>query len=103
MTRRLGLCMALLVAVPAFAADTARSPLHGTLAPGPHAVGFTKIEIADASRPSRRALEGASTPDARARRIVVHVWYPAATSSAAAPMTFGDAMVTHLTGRPTGT
>ena len=100
MTTRLAFGMALLVAVPAFAADTARSPLHGTLAPGPHDVGFTTIQIADASRPSRPAPDGASAPDARARRIVVHVWYPAATSSTVAPMTFADAMVTHLNGRP---
>jgi hypothetical protein len=95
-----GLVLVMCVAVPALAADTARSALHGSLNPGPHAVGFTILGIADPSRPSRPATETDSAPDSRARRIAVHVWYPAAPTATIAPMTFADAMVTHLAGRP---
>ena len=95
-----GLALTLCAAAPALAADTARSPLHGTLPAGAHPVGFTRLRIADPSRPSRPAADDGSSPDSRARRIDVHVWYPAAAGPAIAPMTFADAMVTHLAGRP---
>jgi tetratricopeptide (TPR) repeat protein len=60
------------------------SPLHGDLRPGRHAVGFRTVAMHDVSRD---------------RPLVAHVWYPAASSSGHA-MTFGEATVAHLEGRP---
>src|SRR5687767_6473956 len=94
------LALALCAAAPAFAADAGRSPLHGALPAGTHPVGFTRLSIADPTRPSRPAAGGVTSPEARARRIDVHVWYPAGAGSPIAPMTFEDAMVTHLANRP---
>ena len=71
-------------------AEERRSPLHGSLTAGPHAVGFTTVAMSDATRPQ------AGGP--RARDLVVHVWYPAARGATAPAMTFGDALVTHLAG-----
>ncbi len=85
----------------AAAQEPLRSPLHGALVSGAHDVGFTRIQIADATRPVRRPEDGAEgSPAARARRIDVHVWYPARRGSGIAPIAFADAMVAHLAGRP---
>jgi hypothetical protein len=55
------------------------------------------MQLADASRPVRTSGDdAAASPAARARRIDVHVWYPAARGSAAEPMTFADAVSEHL-------
>ena len=51
---------------------------------GPHPVGFRLMPLSDPSRPS-----GPRTSADRARRISLHVWYPAATASGAA-MTMKD-------------
>src|SRR5690349_9385003 len=93
-----GLVLLLCAAGPVLAADSARSPLHGALPAGRHAVGFTRLSMADPTRPSRPAPEN-GPPEARARRIDVYVWYPAAAGSPVAPMTFADAMVTEFSGR----
>jgi len=78
-----------------------RSPLHGGLVPGAHAVGFSIVEMTDPTRYSRpeRDANGPVDPAARARRLKVHLWYPARTGSTAAAMTFADAMTAHLQGR----
>ena len=57
--------------------------------------------MADATRPARpkRAGSGAADDD-RARKLDVHVWYPARRGSAIGPMTFADAMAAHLAGQP---
>ena len=60
------------------------SPLHGALRAGSHAVGFRTIAFHDASRD---------------RPLVAHVWYPAAAGAGPA-MTFAEATVAHLEGRP---
>ena len=96
------MCAAALAASgPAIAWADSRSPLHGTLARGAHDVGFTRLQMADATRPSgpKRAGGGAADVD-RSRKLDVHVWYPARSGSTIAPMTFADAMVAHLAGRP---
>jgi len=92
---------ACLAASPAMARDPSRSPLHGTLAHGAYDVGFTRLQMADATRPSlpKRAESGAADAD-RSRKLDVHVWYPARRGSAIGPMTFADVMVAHLAGRP---
>jgi hypothetical protein len=86
---------------PASARADSRSPLHGTLAQGGYDVGFTRIQMADATRPSgpKRAGDGGADAD-RSRKLDVHVWYPARRGSAIAPMTFADAMAAHLAGQP---
>ena len=63
--------------------------LLGVLTPGPHAVGYRVIPLSDPTRPTgpKRTPAGAPVGD-RARRISVHLWYPAA-SSAGAAMTLG--------------
>ena len=82
-----------------------RSPLHGSLTPGAHPVGFSIVEMTDPTRYVRpeRDANGPVEPAARARRLKVHLWYPAQTGSTAAPMasmTFADAMTAHLSGLP---
>jgi hypothetical protein len=81
-----------LLAISSLAAapENGRSPLHGSLEPGPHGVGFTTIRMEDATRPQSASK--------RARGLTVHVWYPAASGGDRA-MTFADAMVAHLEGR----
>ena len=92
---------ALAASGPALARAESRSALHGTLAHGAHDVGFTRIQMADPARPSGPKRAGNSAADAdRSRKLDVHVWYPARRGSAIAPMTFADAMVAHLAGRP---
>jgi hypothetical protein len=61
-----------------------RLPLFGDLRPGPHAVGFRTVTMKDASRE---------------RPLLALVWYPAAPTTAA-PMTFREATLAHLPGRP---
>ena len=91
------LVAAVLHTMPALAADSHQSPLHGSLPRGPHAVGFTRLQLADATRPAKASAGGAAgSPASRARRIDVHVWYPAAPGSTVAPMTFADAMTEQL-------
>lgn len=86
---------------PALAADSHSSPLHGALPRGAHAVGFTRLQLTDVTRPMTRPGEdAAASPDTRARRLDVHVWYPAAAGATGAPLTFADVMVEHLAGRP---
>ena len=84
--------LALLSALPGTGvAQPARSPLHGSLVPGRYAVGFATVPMEDPTR--------SHGPSGRSRSIVVHVWYPADGAGGAA-MTFADAMVAHLEGRP---
>ena len=91
------LAAAWLHAVPSFPADTHQSPLHGALPRGAHAVGFTRLQLADPSRPTYApAGDAALTPSARARRIDVHIWYPTPVGATGEPMTFADAMIEHL-------
>lgn len=67
------------------------SPLFGDLKPGPYAVGFKVIKITDSSRPAKPKQDyfGAHDNSDRARRLYVHLWYPAKPSTAA-PLTFAD-------------
>ena len=65
-------------------ADSRRSPLHGDLLPGPHRVGFTILRLSDPSRPQGPDRDPSGSPiemAERARRIDVHVWYPAAAAT----------------------
>lgn len=87
MSRILLLTLALVFVAAGSRAED-RSPLHGSLVPGPHPVGFTTIRMTDPTRPQGTA---------RVRALVAHVWYPAA-DTAKAPMTFADVMAAHLDG-----
>jgi tetratricopeptide (TPR) repeat protein len=78
------IAVALLAIAPAAVRAEAGSPLHGDLRAGTHGVGFRTLALHDASRD---------------RPLVAHVWYPAAAAQGQA-MTFGDATVAHLEGRP---
>ena len=71
------LSAAVLQAVPVLAADSHQSPLHGSLPRGAHAVGFTRLQLADNTRPARPIGDAAqASQTSQARRIDVHVWYP---------------------------
>lgn len=60
---------------PAMAIEELRSPLHGALARGPHDVGFTRIAMADPTRPSPPARDGSERPGGdRSRKLDVHMW-----------------------------
>ena len=74
-----------------------RSPLFGSLVPGAHAVGFMKRELRDSARLDLPKLDSAGRPQTadRSRRLVVHIWYPAAAAGAQA-MTFRDYMFSHM-------
>jgi hypothetical protein len=79
-------------------ADSPRSPLHGTLQPGRHGVGFTVLKLSDPSRPVRADRDSSGAPVAmvdRARAIDVHVWYPA-IASASPRLTVREYAVAHL-------
>jgi len=74
------------------------SPLFGELKPGQYGVGFTKIQLKDSSRadlPKRDRAGKIETTD-RARKIEVHLWYPATASASARPMNFADYLFSHL-------
>jgi tetratricopeptide (TPR) repeat protein len=75
----------------------AGSPLHGALAAGPHPVGFTKLRLADATRPAgpKRDAGGKATIADRSRQLDVHIWYPSAQGTAP-PMTFAEYVTAHL-------
>ena len=74
------------------------SPLFGSLAPGRYSVGFAKRELRDPTRPALPKIDstGRVVTKDRSRVLQVHLWYPAARSSAPA-MTFGDYMSSHFT------
>ena len=91
------LSAAVLHAVPALAADSHQSPLHGSLPRGRTRRRLYQVAARrchSACRPS--ADDASASPASRARRIDVHVWYPAAPGSTVAPMTFADAMTEQL-------
>ena len=77
-------CAALLALALVPVSAATGSPLHGELRAGSHGVGFRTIALHDASRD---------------RPLVAHVWYPAAALAGPA-MTFAEATVAHLEGRP---
>ena len=84
--------------VSAEANPAVRSPLHGTLGAGPHAVGFRTVSVVDATRPSgpkRDASGVALSPERRGRRIDVHVWYPASPGTGPR-LTVADYAIAHL-------
>jgi dienelactone hydrolase len=56
------------------------------LAAGEHSVGFRLLEDEDRSRIVTAGIAGATHP----RPIRTYLWYPAATSARAQPLTFGD-------------
>ena len=60
------------------------------LQPGPHPVGYRVMPLQDPSRPTgpKRPTDGKPAGD-RARRLAVHLWYPAGSSDAPA-MTLGE-------------
>jgi hypothetical protein len=70
-------------------AQTAPALLAG-LEPGPHAVGFRVVPLADPSRPSKPKTDAQGQPvtASRARELALHVWYPAAGDGA--PMSMAD-------------
>jgi hypothetical protein len=74
-----------------------RSPLFGSLVPGPHAVGFMKRGLRDSTRLELPKLDSAGRPQTadRSRPMTVHIWYPAA-AGASQPMTFRDYMFSHM-------
>jgi hypothetical protein len=89
------LCAAL---APTAFAESRRSPLHGDLQAGPHRVGFTILKLTDPSRPTSADRDASGAPVAmssRARPIDVHVWYPAAATTAPA-MTAREYAIAHL-------
>jgi dienelactone hydrolase len=66
--------------VAAHAAPVARPALWSVLEPGPHAVGFTVVDLRD---PARHAPAGAGRP------VQVSLWYPA-RDGAAPPLRYAD-------------
>ena len=72
-------------------AQAPSSPLFGELKPGPYAVGFKVLKLADSSRPTRAKQDYFGNPDNsdRARQLYIHLWYPAKAGTAP-PMTFED-------------
>ena len=76
------LALALLSTV---AAPDVPRPQWGNLRPGPHAVGFRVMHVADSTRTYVHA-DGRRT----ARPLQIVVWYPARAAAAARPMPFGD-------------
>jgi hypothetical protein len=86
--------LSLVVAVTALAlprpALAQRPPMLGNIEAGPHAVGFRTMNVTDLSRMSgpKQADEKAK-PEDRARKLVLHVWYPATAADGPA-MTVGD-------------
>ena len=74
-TAALAVISTFVAGAPALAQD--RSPLHGSLTPGAHAVGFSIVEMTDPTRYDRpeRDANGPVDPAARARRLKVHLWY----------------------------
>ena len=71
------------ILVQCASAALAQSPrLFGELEAGPYAVGFRVIALTDPSRPSGPKLDANGRPadGDRARRLAIHVWYPAAAS-----------------------
>ena len=97
-TSRVAAAVLTFVAPAAVAQRTSsRSPLHGALAPGRYAVGFTKIELRDPTRYEGPKVDrdGRPVTTDRTRRFTVHVWYPAAVGSAR-EMTFADYMFSHF-------
>jgi dienelactone hydrolase len=68
--------------LPAPAHPAPRSPLWGTLSPGPHAVGFRTLALRDAARPLPGSKEG--------RPLQVSLWYPATPAPKAQALRYGD-------------
>lgn len=67
-----------------------RPPMLGNVESGPHAVGFRTINVTDPSRTSGpRQTDEKAKPEDRARKLVLHVWYPAGAADGAA-ITIGD-------------
>ena len=93
--RKPALICALLACALSTGAQEAIPPIFGEMRPGPHAVGFRIMELRDESRPvrSKKNYYGEVDSSDRSRVIAVHLWYPAAPSSAAR-MTYGDVMDT---------
>ena len=79
------------------AVSAQQSPLFGSLVPGRYAVGFTRRELRDSTRPDLPKIDSAGRVETRdrSRLLTVHIWYPAARSTAAA-MTFADYMSSHF-------
>ena len=73
------------------------SPLFGSLVPGRYAVGFMKRQLRDSTRLEVPKVDSAGRVETRdrSRLLTVHIWYPAARSTAAA-MTFADYMSSHF-------
>ena len=79
------LALSLLAGAAGAAAPDVPRPQWGNLAPGPHAVGFRVMHVADSSRTYVHA-DGHRT----ARPLQILVWYPARTTATARPMPFGE-------------
>ena len=73
------------------------SPLFGSLEPGRYAVGFTTKVYRDSTRFDLPKINTIGKPEIadRSRQLTVHIWYPAAASTARA-MTVADYMVSHF-------
>ena len=74
--------LSLMVAVAALALPrpslAQRPQMLGNIEPGPHAVGFRTMNVTDPSRTSGpKQTDEKAKPEDRARRLVLHVWYPA--------------------------
>jgi hypothetical protein len=70
-------------------AQAQRPAMLGHIEPGPHDVGFRTMNVTDPSRPSGPKPADEKASGDRSRKLVLHVWYPAATADGAA-MTLND-------------
>ena len=70
-------------------AHAQRAVMLGNIEAGPHAVGFRTMNVTDPSRPYGPKPADEKAAEDRSRKLVLHVWYPAAAADGA-PMTLND-------------
>lgn len=95
MIARIASLLIILLTQSAFAQLT---PMHANLPIGSHRVGFKIITITDKTRIAKPLLNyfGERETGDRARKIYVHLWYPAKPNTGKISMTYGEYAVNDL-------